>query len=88
MEDLYLILTPREVRLGEHARLAENRDFLEQEDRTCPRCRIGWLNEWTGICSACGYPEVSEGEPCYNCEDGDCNKCEYARKLRERLMRQ
>jgi len=43
MEDFYLILTPREAKLREHARLAENRDFLEREDRKCPRCRMGWL---------------------------------------------
>jgi len=86
MEDLHLILTPREVRLREHARLAENRHYFEMEERRCPRCRMGWLNEWTGICSACGYPEFNEDEPCYNCEDEDCERCEYARKLREKII--
>ena len=76
----------KKVKLREHARLAENRHYFEAEDRRCPRCRQGWLNEWTGICSACGYPEFNEDEPCYNCEDEDCDKCEYARKLREKLM--
>ncbi len=85
MEDLYLILTPREVRLREHARLAENRHYFEMEDRSCPRCRMGWLNEWTGICSACGYPEVREDEPCYNCEE-NCDECEVARRIREKIM--
>jgi len=87
MEDLHLILTPREVKMREHARLMENKDFLEREDRTCPRCRQGWLDEWTGICSACGYPEVGEDEPCSRCEDGDCDRCEYARKLREKIVK-
>ena len=50
--------------------------------RRCPRCRMGHLNEWTGICNVCGYPEFNEDEPCYECEGGDCDECEYARELR------
>ena len=87
MEELYLILTPREARILEHSRLAENRDFLEADDRACPRCRMGRLNEWTGVCSVCSYPEFNDDEPCYNCEDEDCEKCEYARRLREEIIR-
>ena len=43
MEDLYLILTPREAKILEHSRLAENRDFLEREDRSCPAVVWGSL---------------------------------------------
>jgi len=78
MEDLRLILTPREAKILEHSRLAE--------DRSCPRCRMGQLDEWAGVCRVCGYPEFHEDEPCNECEDGDCDKCEYARKLREKIM--
>ena len=87
MEDfhLHIILTPREAKILEHSRLTENRDFLEREDRTCPRCRQGWLDEYAGVCSICGYPEFHEDEPCHECEEGNCDECEYARKLRKRI---
>jgi len=85
MEDLHLILTPREERLREHARLAENRHYFEMENRTCPRCRQGLLDEHAGVCRICGYPEFHEDEPCSRCENGDCDKCKYARSLRKRI---
>ena len=87
MEELSLILTPREARILEHSRLAENRDFLEADDRTCPRCRQGRLNEWTGVCNVCGYPEFNPDEPCYECEEENCERCKYARRLREEIIR-
>jgi len=81
------ILTLREAKILEHSRLAENRDFLEREDRTCPRCRQGWFDEYAGVCNTCGYPEFSEDEPCHECEDSNCDECEYARKLRREIIK-
>ena len=86
MEDLHIILTPREMRLREHARLAENRHYFEMEDRRCPRCRMGWLDEYAGVCNTYGYPEFGEDEPCNFCDE-DCDRCEYARKLQEKIVK-
>ena len=84
-----LWLTPRERRLQEHSELAaEDKEREIYERRRCPRCRLGRLDEYAGVCRVCSYPEFNEDEPCYECEDGNCDECEYARELRRKLKEQ
>ena len=81
-----LWLTLRERRLQEHSELAaEDKEWETLERRRCPRCRLGRLDEYAGVCRVCGYPEFNEDEPCYECGDSDCDGCEYARELRRKL---
>ena len=81
-----LWLTPRERRLQEHSELAaEDKEWEIRRRQRCPRCRLGVLDEYTGVCRVCGYPEFNEDEPCYECEGSGCDGCEYARELRRKL---
>jgi len=43
-------------------RLDVEKTVFEFRDRTCPHCRQGYLDEYTGICNNCGYPEFHENE--------------------------
>lgn len=81
-----LWLTPREIKLREHSELAAEEVVRKaHKSRRCPRCRIGYLAEYDGVCRTCRYPEFSSDEPCNECEEGDCDECEYARELRKKL---
>lgn len=54
--EILFLISDYDRKMHEHARAHEC--DLPVENRRCPRCRKGYLDEWTGICNNCGYPET------------------------------